>query len=87
MTWINIYKKKCHYFPTKSEDVLLPSLSGRSRIRSRLEEEDFDQVPQLATSLLIELKRLGLGMAWIVGPKLHGFFNIFHVLWWEIFWS
>ena len=29
------------------------------RIRGRLEEEDFDQVPQLATSLLIELKCLG----------------------------
>lgn len=27
------------------------------RIRSRLEEEDFDQVPQLATSLLIELNQ------------------------------
>jgi hypothetical protein len=52
----------------------LPCRGRGSRIRSRLEEEDFDQVPQLATSLLIELKRLGLGMlAWIVGPKLHGF--------------
>ncbi|CAK9082805.1 unnamed protein product, partial [Durusdinium trenchii] len=27
------------------------------RIRERLEEEDFDQVPQLATSLLIELNQ------------------------------
>lgn len=34
-------------------------LDSTCRIRGRLEEEDFEQVPQLATSLLIELKCLG----------------------------
>eukprot|EP00438_Fugacium_kawagutii_P001390 Skav209308 [mRNA] locus=scaffold994:321728:325834:+ [translate_table: standard] len=35
-------------------------------IRGRLEEEEYDQVPQLATSLLIELKSLGQAM------RVHG---------------
>ena len=47
MTSIDPRETFCHFSP------------ANRRIRSRLEEEDFDQVPQLATSLLIELKHLG----------------------------
>ena len=36
------------------------ALGCACRIRARLDEEDFEQVPQLATSLLIELRCLGL---------------------------
>ena len=51
------------------------------RIRGRLEEEDYDQVPQLATSLLIELKPLGtensaVGSGSSTDPQKFGVENI-----------